>query len=84
MKFICLDCDHLFDEPRRYVDRHGLDSPNYEESSGCPKCGGAYTDALVCSACDEYITGDYITTADGNRYCENCYCHMSLGEEKGI
>lgn len=80
--FVCLDCYTTFSHPKLYVDKHGLDTPRYEEHYGCPYCGGACTEALVCVCCDEYITGDYVKTADGNRYCENCYCNMELGEER--
>ena len=79
--FVCLDCQHLFSEPKRYVETHGLDCGQYETIYGCPKCGGAYTEALICTSCDDWIRGDYIKTADGSRYCENCYCNMELGEE---
>ena len=78
---ICLDCQRTFQEPRRYTESHGLDSGPFEVTYGCPYCGGAYAEALLCTSCDEYITGDYIKTADGGRYCERCCCHMELGEE---
>jgi hypothetical protein len=79
--YVCLDCLKHFKEPRLYIEKHGLDTPPYEQRYGCPHCGGAYADAFVCDSCDEWILGDYIKTTDGNRYCESCWQHMELGEE---
>lgn len=25
--FLCLDCQRVFEEPKEYVEKHGLDSP---------------------------------------------------------
>lgn len=41
-EYTCLDCGKTFDDPKRWEERHGLDSPPYEDFSGCPYCGGAY------------------------------------------
>ena len=79
--WICLDCNELFQDPAHYVNTHSLDTPPYEEYDGCPYCGGAYAEAHECDCCGEWITGDYIKTADGKRYCENCYITMELGDE---
>lgn len=38
----CLDCGNKFETPKRYVERHGFDTPPFEEYHGCPKCGGAF------------------------------------------
>ncbi len=71
--YVCLDCGKLFDSPKKIIEKHGLDSPPYEEFYACPKCGGAYVETTICNVCGNYITNDYIETADGNIYCENCY-----------
>lgn len=71
--YLCLDCGSLFSDTRKYIEKHGLDCPPYEETIGCPSCGGAYVETVTCSSCDNYITGDYVETADGNVYCEDCY-----------
>lgn len=42
---------------------------------------GTYAEAHECDCCGEWITGDYIKTKDGKRYCENCYTTMELGDE---
>ena len=70
--YICFDCGELFEEPKHYVETHGLDYPPYETWKGCPVCGGAYDDAMECSICGNYITGDYIED-DGVFVCDNCY-----------
>ena len=80
--YICLDCLTVFNNPRHYVEKHGLDSPPYEEWDGCPQCSGAYTEAHECECCGEYIiTEDYIKTMDGDRFCEDCIQYMKLGDE---
>ena len=59
-EYTCLDCGKTFDDPKRWEERHGLDSPPYEDFSGCPYCGGAYTRTILCDACGEPIVGDYV------------------------
>ncbi len=81
MSYVCLDCQHVFDEPKHYVEKHGFDMPRYEEFDGCPECGGAYTEAFECDECGHWITGEYIKTASGQRICENCYNTMDIGDE---
>lgn len=80
-EFICLECGALFDEPEKYIERHGFDTPPYEETSGCPFCGGTYTHTILCEACGEPITGDYVKIGrTGNCYCDLCYTLMSIGD----
>ena len=33
-EYTCLDCGKTFDDPKRWEERHGLDSPPYEDFSG--------------------------------------------------
>ena len=79
--FVCLDCGRIFESPRHYVDSHGLDAGPFEEWYGCPSCGGAYTEAYECDGCGKWITGEYIKTKNDERFCENCYTQMMLGDE---
>ena len=58
--YICLDCGCIFENPRKYVETHGLDSPPYEEWSGCPSCGGVYTEARKCDGCEKWIDGEFV------------------------
>lgn len=78
--YICLECGELFEEPKHYVETHNLDTPPYEEWTGCPRCGGAYTGTYRCECCEEWIDNDYIGIGD-LRYCQNCYRIYELGEE---
>lgn len=78
---MCLECHTIFEEPHYWQEKHGLDVPPYESFSGCPHCMGGYTEAFRCDCCDEYITGNYVKTDDGKRYCESCICSMQLGDE---
>ena len=70
--YICLDCGALFSDTRKYIERHGLDSPPYEEIIGCPSCGGAYVEAIQCDICGNYIVDDYFETKEGRIYCADC------------
>ena len=79
--FICLNCGELFEEPISWYERHGLDTPPYEELSGCPYCKMEYAETYRCDVCGESITGDYIKLENGERICSECYTPMELGEE---
>ena len=81
MGYVCIECGTIFDEPTYWEERHGLDTPPYEQWSGSPCCHGEYAQAQECSCCGEFITGQYIKTDDGERYCENCYVVHELGDE---
>lgn len=78
--FICCDCYKLFEEPRNYVEDHGLDTPPYEYSSGCPRCGGAFVETYQCDNCGKWITGRCVKLADDSYYCENCYSEYDIIE----
>lgn len=78
--FICLDCGCVFDEPKHWIETHGLDSPLYEEWDGCPFCGGAYAETYKCDGCNDWLCGTYAETKNGNKYCENCYEIREVGE----
>lgn len=79
--FICLDCGKFFDDPVHYTEQHNLECPPYEEYDGCPYCAGAFAYARRCDCCDKWIEGDYIKTDNGKRFCDHCFCNMSLGDE---
>lgn len=78
---ICLECGHIFSEPERYVDTHGLDCPPYEIWYGCPSCGGAYTETYRCDCCGEFIDTDTYVEVDDAIYCENCFVIRKLGDD---
>ena len=79
--FVCIDCGEVFEESKHWQERHGLDTPPYEEWTGCPQCGGSYTIAYRCDDCGEWITDEYIKIDDA-RYCSNCYQITDLGDEE--
>ena len=80
--FVCLECKNIFEDPKKYVEKHGLDSGPYEEWDGCPECSGSYTEAQLCDCCGYPITTDeYIKTEDGERFCEDCFTYVKLGDE---
>ena len=78
---VCKDCGFIFSESKRFIDTHGLETGPYETFLGCPKCGGAYSETFECSSCGHWINDKYIKTDDDERYCQNCYRHMDLGDE---
>ena len=79
--YICLNCGHIFQEPNRWEERHGLDYGPFESWSGCPYCGEEYTKVHKCDCCNKWIEGKYIKLESGERICENCYTTYELGEE---
>lgn len=76
--YTCVECGSSFDEPKVICDRHGLDNPPFETYMGCPDCGGAFIDSIICTVCERVITDEYIHVVDGQNICENCYttCHI--------
>lgn len=56
------------------TEKHGLDSPPYEELEVCPACYGiCILEAKPCGCCGEYVTGAYIQTEAGDVICDSCY-----------
>ena len=56
--YICLDCGKTFEEPKRYTETHGLDSPPYEEWNGCGK----------------WIDGEFVEILPNHEvYCDKCF-----------
>ncbi len=83
-EYICLECGALFDEPKKWVERHGLDTPPYEEHRGCPNCGGAFVRTVLCDGCGEVITGDYVKIGPtGDCFCDSCFTLKSLEDDEG-
>lgn len=78
--FVCLECGEIFEDPQYWEETHGLDHGPYEQWSGCPSCGGAYTKAFKCNCCDEWINDDYFEV-DDKRYCKDCCRTVELKEE---
>ncbi len=77
--YICLECIKTFDEPKRFEERHGLDTPPYEVTYGCPYCGGAFQDAIRCDCCGEVITDSYVEIDEGGkRYCDCCFIMRNI------
>ena len=79
--WVCTDCGHFFENPHYWEERHGFDYGPFEKFSGCPKCGEPYVEAHQCDSCGEFITNTYIKTESGERYCENCYTVIDVGDE---
>ena len=78
--YLCLDCDAIFTEPKKYAETHGFLGPPYEEFTGCPCCGGAYTPTYRCDKCGSFIRGRYIKL-DEDVYCDACFELYDIGEE---
>lgn len=84
MMFICVDCGHVFDEPRWYKgDRlEHFGTTCREEWSGCPICGGSYVPTTCCDMCGETILDDYYRIGR-HIVCEEC-CRKCKLEDGGI
>lgn len=79
--FVCVECGCVFQEPKHYIETHGLDTPPYEHFTVCPHCGGAFVEAHCCDCCGEFITADYVVVQDGKRYCEECYSVRNIEDD---
>ena len=80
--FICYECGHVFSDPKYYTEDRGehFGTPVYENITGCPSCGGAFTETYRCDACGEWIDTYRYVEVNDQRYCENCYIIKNLGE----
>jgi len=79
--YTCLECGASFDTPQKYTERHGLETPPYETFTGCPLCGGAYANTIICDGCGKPITGEYVKILpSGEHFCESCYLVKNFGE----
>jgi len=45
--YICYDCDKRFDNPIKFTETHGLDTPRYETYEGCSFCGGMFEEYVA-------------------------------------
>jgi hypothetical protein len=79
--FLCRECKNLFEEPKRYVETHGLETPPYEQLSCCPFCGGEYVKTMPCDYCGEYIEGKYVEMPDRKVCCDYCYIEFDIVED---
>ena len=69
----CEDCGLVFSEPKMYSeDRRPygaeMDPRFYETLYGCPRCLGAYSEAMECVRCEE----NYIKVHSTYPFCESC------------
>lgn len=83
----CLCCDNIFETPDTWEEKHGLDTPPYEEMSGCPECKGDYEQAKQCKGqCEKYFTQDdgFIGDDKGDKgWCHEC-AEKEFTFEKGL
>ena len=70
----------MFQNPKEYIETHGLDTPPYEHFTGCPMCGGSYVPYKQCNLCGNPIFDEYIMLKSGEVYCENCYCRKNIDD----
>lgn len=82
MKYICLECEGEFDEPKKTTERHNVDSPPYEKFLVCPYCGGQYVPKHTCVHCGHTLTDVYLfVKMTGERICKDCVIEYQFGEE---
>lgn len=80
-KYTCLECGASFDNPQKYIERHGLEMPPYETFASCPLCEGEYANTIICDGCRKPITGEYVEIlSSGEHFCESCYLVKNFGE----
>lgn len=64
----CVDCGYVFYDPVTWTERHGLETPPYEEWCGCPNCKGGFEEAYKCAECGEWFEKEDVFCG----YCEDC------------
>ena len=79
--FICTDCGCIFERPKVVTERHGLGEPPYEKLEICPECGGAFVPVKRCNYCGEVIADQFVETANGLLFCDNCYCERNIEDD---
>jgi hypothetical protein len=66
--FICTECGLVFDEPKIFFEKHGLDAPPFERWSVCPRCEeNDFVEAEECERCGRLC----VALEDG--LCDPCY-----------
>ena len=71
--FICVDCGCIFERPKVVTERHGLGEPPYEKWEICP--------VKRCNYCGEVIADQFVETANGLLFCDNCYCERNIEDD---
>lgn len=72
----CLSCGSVFEDDEYAIetDMHGFDYGPGEEYRVCPHCRSTgIREAKLCDGCDNYFAGQYVETAHGYIYCEDCF-----------
>lgn len=67
MGYKCMECGNVFEEGDQVIYKEPRGN-FYEEIATCPKCGGAYEDAIQCDICGEYFLYDELKGG----ICESC------------
>ena len=70
MSFKCVSCGHIFEdgEQAEWEEKHGLDTPPYENFSGCPLCRGEYEETVKCKCCGADFLEEELTSG----FCDDC------------
>lgn len=85
--FKCLECGHIFDQPRIIEESRGecFGYEAYERIGVCPVCGGEYDEGEKCEICGEIYSQNEIHEGVCDRCIDNyrhnfdlCY-KLSLG-----
>lgn len=75
--FICLECGETFEQPKRYSEDltpgGAFEGGSFiHEYYACPYCEGAYTKAIKCDICGEYVEKEKTESVDNYIICEPC------------
>lgn len=77
MMYKCCDCGLVFDNPKVYSEDRtpygGYPEPGFTEHfAGCPSCGGAFDEAMLCVRCED----TYISTESSYPFCAHCMSQL--------
>ena len=78
----CRECRYQFEKPKKYVEKHGLDTPPFEVWYGCPICAGRYEEIRYCDVCGEPMIHGYSCEGDDRTVCHECAVTLGLLEEE--
>lgn len=78
--YYCLNCEQETENLQIISEKHGLDTPPYEEFYVCPFCKSEEViKEIRCAKCDEIITDDFIAI-DDKQYCRDCFEYHAFEE----
>lgn len=78
--YICLECGEVFEHPKEYKEYYVnevINGTNSYTYYACPRCEGAYEEAVECEECGDFVPKSEINyVLQGEKFirmCNKCY-----------